>query len=410
MVALDERDRALVTRLVMGCVAATGELDRVIDAHLSRGAKLEPRVRDALRLATYELLYLDTPDSVCVSQGVELVRSVAPRAAGLANAVLRRVAERDVHDLLRARTLMDAGEFGATELARVGALPEWLCERALGSLGPDAASGWARAALGPSVSSVAANRARLSCEEARSLLSDAGCAPEEGPVPGSFLLGRPALLAPSGLVERVDVLPCDLSAQEVALACAPLPGSRVLEVGQGRGTKTVLLEGAAQVAGGLARVVAVEVDAAKSALSSRRMEAAGLADHVTCVAADARTLGNDGLPSVLDGTFDLVFVDAPCSGTGTLARHPEIAWSLGEADVHELSALQLQILEASSARVGEGGVLAYATCSILVEENERVVERFLASSRGEGFELIDELRPDASDLHFVARLRRRRST
>jgi len=82
MDSLDERDRALVTRLVMGSVIAQGELDRVIDAHLRRAGHLEPRVRDALRIATFEVLYLATPTSASVSQGVELVRSVSSRAAG----------------------------------------------------------------------------------------------------------------------------------------------------------------------------------------------------------------------------------------------------------------------------------------------------------------------------------------
>ena len=158
--ALSERERAQATRLVLGTVAAEGELDRVIDAHLRRGARLEPRVRDALRLAAFELLYLGTRDDVCVSQGVELVRGVSPRAAGLANAVLRRVAEKDAPALSRARGRVVAGAFDARDLARVGALPEWLCARALASLGDGRAAAWAVAALAPAAPAVAANRAR----------------------------------------------------------------------------------------------------------------------------------------------------------------------------------------------------------------------------------------------------------
>ena len=390
---LPERDRAFATRLVLGATAAEGALDRAVDAHLRRGARLEPRVRDALRLAAFELLYLGERSDVAVSQGVELVRGVAPRAAGLANAVLRRVAESD-----------------ASDLALVGALPEWLCERALASLGPADASVWAMGALGPAGAWVAANRARLSLREAETLLAKAGCDPVAGPVAGSFLLGAPARLAPSGLVERVDVLPCDLAAQEAALAAAPEPGSRVLEVGQGRGTKTVLLEGAAVAAGGPCEIVAVELDPRKSALAARRMEAAGVAEHVACVAADGRALGGDDLPDVLLGTFELVFVDASCTGTGTLARHPEIAWSLESSAPEELAALQGEILSAAAARVAPGGRLVYATCSVLAEEDERVVEAFLASATGAGFELVaasrTPVRPN-TDTHFHAELRRR---
>lgn len=407
---LPERDRAFATRLVLGATAAEGALDRAVDAHLRRGAHLEPRVRDALRLAAFELLYLGERSDVAVSQGVELVRGVAPRAAGLANAVLRRVAEGDAPALAAARERVASGSSDASDLALVGALPEWLCERALASLGPADASVWAMGALGPAGAWVAANRARLSLREAETLLAKAGCDPVAGPVAGSFLLGAPARLAPSGLVERVDVLPCDLAAQEAALAAAPEPGSRVLEVGQGRGTKTVLLEGAAVAAGGPCEIVAVELDPRKSALAARRMEAAGVAEHVACVAADGRALGGDDLPDVLLGTFELVFVDASCTGTGTLARHPEIAWSLESSAPEELAALQGEILSAAAARVAPGGRLVYATCSVLAEEDERVVEAFLASATGAGFELVaasrTPVRPN-TDTHFHAELRRR---
>ena len=399
--ALSERDRGFSVRLVMGVTAAEGELDRVIGSHLRCGAKLEPRVRDALRLAAFDLLYLGARPDVAVSQGVELVRSVSPRAAGLANAVLRRIAEKDADALAASQDRVASGMFETSDLARVGALPEWLCERALASLGPGRADAWARAALEPVGSWVAANRARAKGERSPShMLEEAGCEPAEGPLPGSFLLGAPARLAPSGLVERVDVLPCDLAAQEVALSCAPRPGERVLEVGQGRGTKTVLLEGAAVAAGGPCQIVAVESDARRSARAAARMEAAGVSDHVQCLCRDGR-----GLDSSL-GTFDLVFIDAPCTGTGTLARHPEIAWGLEENAPERLSALQGELLAAGARRVAPGGRLVYATCSILAEENERVVEAFLSSPVGAGFELVRAGRTSwpGADTHFHAHL------
>ena len=170
MGALDERDRALASRLVLGSVAAEGELDRVIDSHLRRGAKLEPRVRDALRLAVFEVLYLDTPDSVAASQGVELVRTVAPRAAGLANAVLRRVAGEDVARLAVSREALARGRFSVYDMAHVGGLPIWLCEAALGALGREGAASYAEDALAPALPTEAANRCRHSEAEAVSLL------------------------------------------------------------------------------------------------------------------------------------------------------------------------------------------------------------------------------------------------
>ena len=396
LAALDPRDRALATRLVLGTVAARGEVDRVVTSHLRSRSALEPRVRDALCIAAFEILYLETPDHVVVSQGVELVRSASKRAAGLANAVLRRVADEDAKALDASREALDSGTFTIDDLQRVGALPEWLAARVLKDLGFEPAADYARRALEPSCSSVAANLAKHSVDEARSLLADAGCEPEDGPVAGSFVLGNPAALNNTDFVASCDALPCDLAAQEVVATLGVTLDDQVLEVGQGRGTKSIL------IAGSGARLTSVELDPKKSALAASRTRTAGVADRVACVCDDGQTLER------IDGAFDLVFVDAPCSGTGTLSRHPEISWSLREGAIADLAALQLRILRASAAHVAPGGRLAYSTCSVLSEEDEHVVEAFLATPEGQTFAPAQAHRTEipGADRHFLAMLSR----
>lgn len=396
MAELDPRDRALATRLVLGAIAACGEVDRVVTSHLRARSALEPLVRDALRIAAFEILYLDTPAQVAVSQGVELVRSASRRAAGLGNAVLRRVADEDAPALGAARARVESGGFTAADLQRIGGLPGWLAERAMADLGPEAAAAYAAGALEPACASVAANTAKHGVDECRALLAEAGCEPEPGPVAGSFVLGRPSALAPSGLVRPCDVLPCDLAAQDVVASLCIRLGQRVLEVGQGRGTKSVLMAAAG------ARLTSVEVDAKKCALAAARMKAAGVDGRVECVCDDGRELAR------VDSAFGIVFVDAPCSGAGTLSRHPEIAWSLKEDDLADLAELQLQILRRAATRVADGGRLAYSTCSIFRQEDEDVVDAFLASPEGSSFRLASTRRTDIphADTHFLALMER----
>lgn len=402
MAVLDPRDRALATRLVLGTVAARGELDRVVASHLRAKSGLEPLVRDALRISAFEILYMDTPAQVAVNQGVELVRSASARAAGLGNAVLRRVADEDKAELNAARARVASGDFGVADLQRVGALPEWLASRVLADLGAPGAAEFTSSALEPVCASVATSPAKNNAGETRELLESAGCEPEAGPVAGSFILGKPSALPASGLVGTCDVLPCDLAAQEVVATLGatidPAAAQRILEVGQGRGTKSILLAGA--FPGAL--ITAVEADAKKSALAARRMEAAGVSARVECVCDDGRSLGR------VEGEFGLVFVDAPCSGTGTLRRHPEIAWSLREGAASELASLQLAILRAAARRTAAGGRLAYSTCSVLREEDEDVVEAFLGSEEGAAFSLVSALRTavPGADRHFLALLSR----
>lgn len=405
--ALSARDRALVTRLVLGTITARGLVDSVVFSHVRRPSSLEPVVRDALALATFELLFLGTPAAVCVSEGVELVRTARPRAAGLANAVLRRVADEDVPRRREACVRVDEqGGCETADLAWVSGYPAWLLERVARERSREQARLLALSATEPAPVWVSVNRARHTLEEGRRLLDGAGLEPHavEG-MEGTFRLGAPADLARSGLVDDVDVVVADLSAQEVARRVASVAGECILECGQGRGTKSVLIEGFSLDAGGPREIVGIDSEAFKVRVASARMRRGGLDRWVRCLEADARSLG----PSVT-GSFDVVFVDAPCSGTGTLRRHPEIAWSVTEADVDELSSLQLDILAGVASRVRDGGILAYATCSVLEQENEGVIDAFLEGEAGDGFaRLSPDVRfdpaPSGPDGHYLCLMR-----
>ena len=183
----------------------------------------------------------------------------------------------------------------------------------------------------------------------------------------------------------------------------------VLELGSGRGTKTYVIEAllrqlgdGAPCADGL-RHVAVDLYEGKARLNRERLERAGLSAGVACVAADAADLlgeagravplGSDTLAGRCARGFDTVLLDAPCSGTGTMRRHPEIPWRLEPADVDpalpsSLPALQRALFGEAARCVAPGGTLIYATCSVLREENEDVLEEFLASSCGACFDVL----------------------
>lgn len=442
MDGLEARDRALTTRLVLGTVGAQGTLDAAIDAHVRSASKLEPRVRDALRIASFELMYLSTAPAVVVSQGVELVRCVVPQAAGMANAVLRRIAEGERTEVEAARGHLHSGEVDEENVALAGGIPLWLAREFIASLGPDQA---AELALGNTEAApvfVATNTVKLTPGEAFAILDEAGFEPVSQPLPGAFVLAAPAGFAKSGLVGQGSVLPCDLSSQLVAHIAAVSPTRRLLEIGQGRGTKSVLMAGITRRIGTPATIVACDNDETKVRISQARMKQAGVSEDVTCLRLDARTLGWESAPEAVSGEFDTVFIDAPCSGVGTLRRHPEITWSLDPAlldpgSASSLPALQQALLTASSSRVRLGGALVYATCSPLIQEDEAVVQAFLSSEVGRAFKvdridrapglavagetgkalILEGVRSDGcwhstgalgSDYHFAVRLIRRR--
>ena len=420
MDVLPPRDRALVERLVLGVTGSRGLLDAVIGAHVKSGSRIEPQVRDALRLSTYELLFLASPVAVAASQGVELVRSVRPRAAGMANAVLRKVAQEDVPERSRAVERANCQAATTADLALTSGYPQWLIKRVWQQRGGNVAASFALSALDPApvyVADMSPLRGSDACD-ALSALEAEGLDPRDAGEVGAFRIGAPAGLFRSGLVQNGDLVVADLSAQHVALMVGPAPHKSVLEVGQGRGTKSLIMEAAAARRGGAMRLVGIDALAHKTEVSRRRMEDAGMSDWVRCITLDGTTLGDDGMAKSLGGPFDVVLVDAPCSGTGTLRRHPERTWLLAPKDVDRhsatsLPALQLRLLEAAASQVSEDGVLCYATCSVLREENEDVVEAFLATEAGAGFEqegepFVSNPIVNGPDGHFCVRLRNRR--
>lgn len=345
--------------LAFGVTMCRGTLDEAIDRSLSSPRDVKSKVRDALRISAYEMLFLRKPEHVVVDQGVELVRSVTPRAAGLANAVLRKMAF-DARDFPWGDMATDDAAW-----ARSFGMPEWLAVRLADEFGRDVATAIMEADLHP--------------------------APR-------YLRDNP--------FDPDNPFACDLSAQRVA-GLVPFDGT-ILEIGAGRGTKTMLLESRAlETLGHTVPIHAVELHEYRTQLHAERMRQAGIEDVVS-LAGNACAL--DAIDGVLPH-YDAVLLDAPCSGTGTMRRHPEIRWKLMPADIDELAALQRALLDEAARHVAPGGTLVYATCSILDEENQQVVDGFLAAQpQGEwrvgedSFATLPAF--DGPDGHFAAVLQR----
>ncbi len=376
---VSERDSAFAWRVAMGATLARGFLEARVREHVKRPSSLEPRVRDALILGAFELGYLSTPTGVVVSQWVDAVKAMAPRASGLANAVLRKLAplREEVRD---ARVRVRSGDFEAADLERCAGIARWLAERLMRSLGKRSA-----ATLALDLMDAAPTWLVATTRKARvRTLERANLDPHGSALPGIWRIESPSRLEASGVLREGFAVE-DHSAFEIALASVPSRGALRLEVGAGRATKALVAARASANGGAPDRFTCVDASEERVEEARRRFLDAGL---------EARILVGDGrlLDDLLgDERFGMVFLDAPCSGTGTMRRHPEIAWNLEPWKVDPdapgaLPALQLELLKSASRHVEGGGFLLYATCSALDEENERVVRAFLGSAAGADFE------------------------
>jgi 16S rRNA (cytosine967-C5)-methyltransferase len=325
MVGLDSRDAGLAEEIVLGSLRLQGQLDFLIEHYSGRAAaRLDAEVRIALRMGIYQMRYLErVPAHAAVSESAELVKRARKRSAvGFVNAVLRKVGREPV-----------AWPDRATELSH----PAWLLERWERQYGEEMAARIARANLVAPETYV------------RGPLPD-GRGSEDWlqttEVPGCYrLLGGDA----RGL--RIQ----DIGSQSIVPLLELEPGQTFLDVAAAPGNKT------AQALETGVRAVACD-------------------RHFKRLAA-MRALGCDLV--VLDGVqplpfrarFDRILVDAPCSGSGTLARNPEIKWRLRPSDLADLRTKQASLLENALERLAPGGRLVYSTCSLEREENEGVVEQ-----------------------------------
>jgi 16S rRNA (cytosine967-C5)-methyltransferase len=323
--------------------------------------RIDPPARDALRLGAYQLLHTRIPPHAAVATTVDLVRAVAPGAIGFANAVLRRLSERDLDAWMAAvAPRADADPIG--HLALTQAHPEWMVRAFAEALAVDAST----------VDGFAELAAALEADNERPLvhlcarpgrITAAELADEVGGLPGAY--SPYAVYLPEGAPGDLPAVAYgkahvqDEGSQLVALALAeaPLEGrdERWLDLCAGPGGKAALLGALAGQRG--ARLTAVEVTPHRA----RLVEQATARLPVAVVTADGRDVGrHEDLP---EGGFDRVLVDAPCTGLGSLRRRPESRWRRRPSDLPPLTRLQRELLAAALRAVRPGGVVAYVTCS-----------------------------------------------
>jgi 16S rRNA (cytosine967-C5)-methyltransferase len=351
------RDAAFATELTYGTLRTRGTLDAIIAASAERDvARIDPPARDALRLGTYQLLHTRVPAHAAVSATVDLVRSVAPGAAGFANAVLRGVAEKDLDEWVsQLAPPYETDPVG--HLAIAHSHPRWIVQAFGDALNGDLIE--TRQLL------VADNEPPPVHLCARPGRADAvELADEVGGSPGAFspyAVYLPGGRAPGELTAltegRAHVQDEGSQLVAAALADAELAGGdeRWLDLCAGPGGKAGLLGALAALRG--ARVTAVEVAEHRARLVEQAVR--GL--PVTVLQTDGRTVGRD--PQLPEGGFDRVLVDAPCTGLGALRRRPEARWRRTPADLPPLTRLQRELLVAALRAARPGGWVAYVTCT-----------------------------------------------
>jgi 16S rRNA (cytosine967-C5)-methyltransferase len=383
---LDGRDRAFAQQLTYGAVQRRATLDHLIAALSSRPAeRLDPPVRDALRLGLLQLLFLGgVADHAAVSESVELAKGRG--GDKLVNAVLRR-AQRE------GRALVDGLTDGTPEAAALKhSHPEWLVRMWWDELGPDEARALLARDNEPPESAVRVNTLR-----AREL--DLGVPSHPAPdLPEGLVLEAPLDVHATEAFERGELMPQSRGSMLVARVLDPRAGERVLDLCAAPGGKTTHI---AALMEGEGEVVAVEAHRGRADALEQNCRRMG--------AGNVRVLVQDAREPVDEAGFDRVLLDPPCSDLGTLQARPDVRWRKDRESIERLAAQQAELLEAAAPQVRPGGTLVYSTCTISASENERRMRAFLAAHPDFAPERpYVQLLPhrDGTDGFFIARLER----
>jgi len=387
---LDGRERRLTTRLVYGTLQWRGQLDHHLGGLTRRGLEdVEPVVLRVLRLGAFQLLHMpEVPAAVAVHEAVQLVRALGRgRASGFVNAVLRRLAATDGPG--------DSGKAGDAvgQVAARGSVPGWLAERWVRRLGFEEALALALACNEVPPGTVRVQRGRTSRSAlAARLAEEVEVTVEPTPRAPDGLLVAPlsGLLGSFALEEGLCVVQ-DEAAMLVTELLGPRPGETVLDACAAPGGKTGHI---ADRLAGRGVVDAVDLHPARCRQVRELVTRLGLTG-VRVHEGDVREVA---LPCP---EYDRVLLDAPCTGLGTLRRHPEVRWRRSPQDVESLAVRQGELLSAAAARVRPGGVLVYAVCSTEPEEGEEVVDAFLVTG-GAGWHLEAPRGPELDGLADAA--------
>lgn len=404
---VDARDRAFATVLAFGAIKMRRLLDWYLQPYVGdRSKPLAPTIHEILRLAVYELRFTAAQPHATVSQWVDIAKRHGHRGtAGLVNAVLRGIL-RDNPPAPQRTDFENDDEYLGTAFS----FPTWVVRQWRAAFGDEKLEAILEACNAPAQPAVAINRAKTTREDVVAWFTERGARAEPSALAEDAILVSDAALARAGQSEAHGAwwVQSESSAAVVDIL-NPQPGESIVDACSGRGSKA--LQSAARL-DGEGSLICIERDARKAAALEQRAAEGGL--------AVAMVIGDAAAP-ILQGRFDRILIDAPCSGGGVLGRHPEARWRKRPEDGERLALTQRALLEALAPHVYEGGALVYAVCSVDPRETTGVIDWFLRThdmqrglipARFEQFETDsgDVLIPpglQGRDGFFVARLERR---
>ncbi len=363
---MEPRDRALANELIMGVMRNRIYIDFVIQSYSKiKLKKLSPWVLQILRCGVYQMTDMNKiPPSAACNEAVKLASKYAHKAArGYVNGVLRTVS-RSLDSLPEPQ-----GSF-AERISVKYSCPLWLTEKLIKQFGRGTCEKILKDSLLPHPAMIRANILKTNADELTQMLRGEGiCAKPDAEVKQCLRISGAIDIKASRLYGDGYYTLQNINSMRAALALEPKSGETVLDLCAAPGGKTTHI---AELMKNEGRIIAFDIHKHKLELIQRSAERLG----IDCI--EVKEHNSEEPIDELKGAADRVLADVPCSGIGVIHKKPDIKYNRSAMDIEALCKIQRNILNSAAGYVKTGGVLVYSTCTILEEENERQIERFLA--------------------------------
>lgn len=366
---LNEKDGRLLTELVYGTIARQQLLDYYLQPFVAKAKKVEDWVRLLLQLSIYQLLYLDkVPSHAILNEAVEIAKVRGNIGVSkFVNGVLRNVQRQGVPDLA---DIKDPIERLATEIS----MPRWLVEKFIKAIGIEETRTLGLSLFEPSQVSGRIDRRKITQEAAIAQLQAEGIDAKASLISPDGIVAERGFLAGSQLFKEGLLTIQDESSMLVAPTLQLEAWHQVLDACAAPGGKTTHIGTYLDAEQG-GKVTALDIHTHKVRLINENAKRLHVSDVVETKVMDARATDE----AFAAESFDRILVDAPCSGLGLMRRKPDIKYNKKASDFAQLPAIQLAILNHAAPTLKSGGILVYSTCTIVSDENQEVVDQFLAT-------------------------------
>lgn len=400
---LDEKDIGLISELVYGVTTWRLTLDEIIKKYSKiKLKKISPWIINILRMGIYQIIFLDKiPKSAAVNESVNLAKRYGhSSSSNFVNAILRKVEKTDYDDFFEIEDDTD-------RISKTTSMPKWIVEELVKENGIKIAEQICKNSnLKPNIT-IRVNRLKIAKKELIQKLEQKGIEckePENEEMNTQDFLILSKVKNIENLQEFKDgfFTVQDLSAGQTAKILDPRPGERVLDACSAPGGKTTYL---AELMENKGKIKAWDIHEHRTKLVEQNANRLGI-NIIETQVKDATQYDKS-----LDEKFDKILLDVPCLGIGVIKRKPDIKWQRKPEDIEEITLIQRKILENCSKYLKKGGTLVYSTCSILKEENEEIVMKFLSENKQfeiDGENMVNILPNKEKDGFFICKIYRKK--